>query len=42
MVVKLIVDSYDPLYFCSVSCNFFFISNFIDLQLLHFFLDESG
>ena len=26
------------LYFCGVSCNFFFISNFIDLGHLHFLL----
>ena len=26
--------------FCGVCCNFFFISNFIDLGLLLFFLDE--
>ena len=33
----------DPLYFCIVCCNLsFFISNFADLSLLPFFLDESG
>ena len=34
--------SYDPFYFCSVHCNFFFISNFFDLSTLSFFLDLSG
>ena len=35
----LVVVSYDPLYFCSDNCNFFFfISNLIDLSLLPFFL----
>ena len=29
------------LHFCSISCNFFFISNFIDFRPL-LFLDESG
>ena len=28
---------YDPLYFCGVHCNFFFIYNFIDLSPLLFF-----
>ena len=38
-----IVVSYDPLYFCDVRCYFScFISNFIDLSLLSFFLDKSG
>ena len=33
----------NPLYFCFVCCNLsFFISNFVDLVLLSFFLDESG
>ena len=31
------VVSYDPLYFCVVSFNFFFIFNFIDLTSLSFF-----
>ena len=35
----LIVISYDHLYFCVVCCNFYiFISNFIDLILLSFYL----
>ena len=34
----LIVVSYDSLYFFVVCCNFFFISNFIDLSLRSFFL----
>ena len=38
----LLVVSHDPLYFCGVSCNFFFVSNFIHLNRLPFFLDESG
>ena len=34
-----VVVSYNPLYFCSVSCDFsFFISNFIDLSPLPLFL----
>ena len=33
-----IIVSHDPWYFCGVSCNFFFISNFIDLSLLPFIL----
>ena len=34
--------SYNPLYMCIVCCNFsFFISNFVDLIPLPFFLDES-
>ena len=41
-IVACTVVSYDPLYFCGVSCNFsFFISDFIDLSLL-FFLDKVG
>ena len=40
--ILIIVISYDPLYFCGVCCDFFFISNFIDLSLLPVFLDESG
>ena len=36
------VISYDPLYFYGVSCNFFFISGFIDLGSLSFFLGELG
>ena len=33
--------SYNPLYFCIVCCNLsFFISNFVDLILLSFFLDK--
>ena len=35
-----VVVSYDPLYFCGVSCNFFFISKCIGP--LPFFLDVSG
>ena len=31
-------SSYDPLYLCGVSCNFFFISNFIDFEPSPFFL----
>ena len=30
------IISYDPLYFYGVSCNFFFISDFIDLGSLSF------
>ena len=42
-IQSLIVVSYDPLYFCVVCCDFsIFISNFVDLILLPFFLDESG
>ena len=38
-----VLVSYNPLYFCSVSCEFsLFISIFIDLRPLPFFLDESG
>ena len=34
---------YDPLYFCGVGCSFiFFISDFIHLGPLPFFLHESG
>ena len=42
--VQLLVGvSNSPLYFCGVDYNFsFFISNFIDLVPLPFFLDESG
>ena len=37
------IVSYNPLYFCLVCCNFsFFISNFVDLILLSFFIGESG
>ena len=37
------VISYDPLYFCGVGCNFSsFISDFIYLDPLSFFLNESG
>ena len=39
--IFFIVVSYEPLFFCSVTCNFFFISNFIDLCPLSLFLDES-
>ena len=36
------IVSYNPLYFCIVCCNLsFFISNFVDLILLSFLLDES-
>ena len=39
----LVVFSYDPLYFCGVGCSFiFFISDFIHLGPLPFFLHESG
>ena len=39
----VIVVSYNPLYFCIVSCNLsFLISNFVDLILLTFVLDVSG
>ena len=39
----LIKVSYNRLYFCIVCCNLsFFSSNFVDLILLSFFLDESG
>ena len=39
----LIVVSYDSLYFCVVCCDFsIFISNFVDLILFLFFLDEPG
>ena len=39
----LIVVSFDPLYFCVVCCDFsVFISNFVDLILFPFLLDESG
>ena len=34
----LIVVSYDPLCICVVCCNFFFISNFIDLNILFFLM----
>ena len=34
----LVVISYDPLYFCGVTCNFFFVSDFIDLSPFPFFL----
>ena len=32
-LLVVVVVSDDPLYFCGVSCNFFFISNFIGLSL---------
>ena len=36
----LVVVFYDPLYFCGISCNSsFFISNFVDLIPLLFFLE---
>ena len=39
----LVLVPHDPLYFCGVSFNFsFFISNFIDLGHLCFFLDKHG
>ena len=39
VIQLLIVVSYDPLYFCVVCCDFsIFISNFVDLILLPFFL----
>ena len=34
-------ESYDTLYLCRISCNFFFFPNFIYLSHL-FFLDDSG
>ena len=34
--------SYDPLYFCGIVYNFFFISDLIDLGHFPFHLDESG
>ena len=37
-----IVFFYDPLYFCGISCNFFFTSDFIYLGSLSFLNDESG
>ena len=43
LAYSCLVVSYDPLYFYGVSFSFsFFISNFIDLSSLHFFLDELG
>ena len=39
----LLLGRYNPLHFCIVRCNLsFFISNFVDLILLSFFLEESG
>ena len=41
--IVAVVVSYDNLYFSGVSCHLsFFISDFIDLSLLPFFLDKSG
>ena len=37
-ILLLVVLSYDALYFCSVPCNFFFISTFIDLTPLPLFV----
>ena len=43
VIYLLIIVFYDLLYFCVVCCDFsIFISNFVDLILLPFFLDESG
>ena len=36
-VELLVVVSYDPLYFCGICYNFFFISNFFDLSAFPFF-----
>ena len=41
-LVNPMVISYDPLYFSGVGCNFSFISDFIYLDPLSFFLDEFG
>ena len=42
-VPKVIVLSYDPLYFCVICSDLsIFIPNFIDLIFLPLFLDESG
>ena len=37
-ILFFVVISYDPLYFCVVCCNFFFISDFIDLHYLFFLM----
>ena len=34
------IVSYDPWYFCDLSCNFFLYSNFTDLSPLPFFHSE--
>ena len=39
-IILFIVISYNSLSFCSIDCNFFFISDFMICAL--FFLDESG
>ena len=39
-IILVIVISYNSLSFCSIDCNFFFISDFMICAL--FFLDESG
>ena len=36
----LMIVSYDPWYFCDLSCNFFLYSNFTDLSPLPFFHSE--
>ena len=39
----LVAAPYNPLYFCGVHCNFYFyITNFIELSHLPYFLGESG
>ena len=35
-------DSHFHFYFCGVSCNFFLISDFVDLGPFPFFVDESA
>ena len=37
-IYLLMVVSFDPLYFCSVSCRFFFIYNFFQFESSPFFL----
>ena len=42
-IYLFIIVPYTPLYLYIVCCNLsFFISNFVDLIILSFFLDESG
>ena len=38
--ILLVIMSYYPLYFCIICYNFSSISNYIDLSLPPFFLDE--